>query len=220
MTHPSPSNTVAELAVRFPTAGAIFLRHDIDFCCGGGRPLGVVCEEKGLDAASVLAEITAAPVPSSAVRWDEAPVEALVDHILIQYHRPLDHQLPGLQTMAEKVARVHGDKDPRLAQLRGVVTDLVSELQLHMHKEEQILFPWIVTGDGSPLGPIRVMQMEHEDAGRSLAAIRELTDEFTIPEGACNTWTALWMGLKNFDRELREHIHLENNVLFPRALAG
>ena len=215
------NETVGQMAVRLPAASRVFARHNIDFCCGGAKPLAEVCAAKGLDPAALLAEIEAERPTSDDVRWDEAELADLIDHILVRFHRPLDEELPRLEAMARRVRDVHGDEYERLERLNTVVYGLVAELKDHMHKEEQILFPWIRSGDGDTAqGPIQVMLMDHDQAAVALEQIRELTDDFAVPEGACNTWTALWLGLKQFDRELRDHIHLENNVLFPRALNG
>lgn len=216
------TDTVARLAVRLPAASRVFQRHDIDFCCGGNRPLDEACAEAGISAAAVLDEIAKeSEARPDGVRWDERPLGELVEHILAAYHRPLDEELPRLAAMAQKVFDVHGDKDPeRLRELRAVTIGLTQELADHMMKEERILFPWIQSGNGRMAGgPINVMNMEHDSAAESLRRIRELTDNFVPPPHACNTWRALWLGLQEFDRSLREHIHLENNVLFPRALS-
>ena len=124
--------------------------------------------------------------------------------------------------MARKVNKVHGKKRPEsLPELLEVYLGLKAELEQHMLKEEQILFPMIRRGEGATTGgPISVMEYEHDSAGRALERLRVLTDEFTVPEQACNTWRALWHGLAAFEESLHQHIHLENNILFPRALAG
>ena len=213
---------VGQLAAEFPLATRVFARHQIDYCCGGGRPLGDVCSAKGLDPARLLDEIRQeiAPADGNAGRWIEAPLDALIDHILNTYHRSLAEELPRLDAMAQKVARVHGEKDPvRLPQLSIVVGELRAELENHMLKEEQILFPMIRRGQGGGAqGPIAVMLREHKETGDALRQLRDLTDGYTVPEGACNTWRALWYGLAALESSLHEHIHLENNVLFPRAL--
>jgi regulator of cell morphogenesis and NO signaling len=124
--------------------------------------------------------------------------------------------------MAAKVLEVHRDKDPqRLAELIKVYGGLKAELLNHMAKEEQILFPMILRGQGAMAGgPISVMEQEHESAGAALRRLRELTDDYQVPAEACNTWRALWHGLEALEQSLHQHIHLENNILFPRALQG
>jgi regulator of cell morphogenesis and NO signaling len=214
---------VGELAARHPLATRVFARHHIDFCCGGGRPLGDVCEMQGLDVETVMQEIGREVTPQERiVRWDLSPIGELIDYILMKYHAGLNEELPRLEAMARKVANVHGDKDPeRLHRLVQAVLELRAELESHMLKEEQILFPVIRAGRAMGAdGPIAVMMREHETAGELLRLIRELTNNYTVPPEACNTWQALWRGLEALEEDLHEHIHLENNILFPRALDG
>jgi regulator of cell morphogenesis and NO signaling len=220
---------VGQIAAEHPLATRVFARHGIDFCCGGGRPLREACREKGVDATRVLDEIRkelAAPealakagAPSD--RWNEAALGELIDHILATYHRPLHEELPRLEAMARKVVAVHREKDPeRLPELLSTYLALKAELDGHMAKEEQILFPMIKRGQGAMAGgPVAVMEHEHDVAGGLLRRLRELTDGYDVPAEACNTWRALWHGLKALEEDLHEHIHLENNILFPRALA-
>ena len=219
----TPHSTIGEIAVDHPLATRVFARHNIDFCCGGGRPLAEVCTKLGLGTEAVLNEIQQELASSDEPqrRWDEAPLEDLIDHIVTAYHRPLDEELPRLEAMARKVNRVHGEKDPeRLADLLAVYLALRAELEQHMMKEEQILFPMIRQGRGAMAkGPVSMMIDEHDSAGNALHRLRELTNDYQLPEGACTTWRALWHGLAALETALHEHIHLENNILFPRALA-
>jgi len=147
-------------------------------------------------------------------------VNDLIDHILAAYHKPLTEELPRLEAMARKVIDVHRDKQPEmLPELLSVYVGLKVELEQHMAKEEQILFPMIKGGQGAMAeGPISVMAHEHDSAGSALKRLRELTDGYQVPEEACNTWRALWHGLAALEEALHQHIHLENNILFPRAL--
>ena len=213
---------VGDIATEHPLATRVFARHGIDFCCGGGKPLAEVCAQLGLAPATVLAEIeTELATPAGDdVRWDEAPLGDLVDHILATHHRPLDEELPRLEAMARKVVEVHREKQPEmLPELLAVYVGLKDELVGHMAKEEQILFPMIKNGQGAMTeGPITVMEHEHVSAGNALKRLRELTNGYEVPEQACNTWRALWHGLAALETELHQHIHLENNILFKRAL--
>ncbi len=218
------STPVGRLAAAAPLATRVFARHGIDFCCGGGVPLGQACETRGVAVDAVLEELRAElREPSEDGRsWDGAPLPDLIEHILQTYHRPLDEELPRIEAMARKVHQVHGDKDPeRLAKMLATFLALKADLEQHMQKEEQILFPMIRSGDGAMAsGPVGVMEHEHEEAGGMLRTLRSVTDDYVPPEGACNTWRALWHGLADLERALHEHIHLENNILFPRALQG
>jgi len=215
-------NSVGTIAAEHPLATRVFARHGIDFCCGGGRPLEQVCEEKGIEPAAVLQEILneIGTANDGSENWTEAPLGQVIDHILGAYHEPLWEELPRLDAMARKVLDVHREKDPEgLAELARIVAGLRSELEQHMRKEEGILFPMIKRGQGSMAeGPISVMEREHEDAGAALRRLRELTGNYEVPAEACNTWRALWHGLAALENDLHEHIHLENNILFPRAI--
>lgn len=220
----TPESPVGEIAVEQPSATRTFYQYGIDFCCGGGKPLGDVCEKKGIDVAAVLADIEkqANGLASSPDDWKNAPLTTLIGHILIEYHEPLNSELPRLKGMLDKVQKVHGHIDPeRFEKLQSVFTGLQNELRAHMIKEEQILFPMIMQDRGkAAVLPVQVMEREHENAGEALRQLRSLTDDYTAPDYACNTWKALWSGLADLEIALHQHIHLENNILFPRALAG
>ena len=213
---------VGRVATAVPLSTRVFARHGIDFCCGGGVSLETACTTRGLAVDAVLAELHAElrEAPTDAPTWEGAPLPALLDHILQTYHRPLDEELPRIEAMARKVHRVHGDKDPeRLGQMLATFLALKADLDQHMQKEEQILFPMIRSGQGAmAAGPIGVMEHEHDDVGNMLRTLRSVTDDYTPPDGACNTWRALWHALADLERSLHEHIHLENNILFPGAL--
>jgi regulator of cell morphogenesis and NO signaling len=213
---------VGRIAAEHPIATRVFARYGIDYCCGGGVPLAEACESRGLDAATVMEEIQreVTPAADSADRWSEAPLQDLVTHILMAYHQPLKEELPRLEDMARKVLQVHGDKEPEmLTELLSVYLGIKADLEPHMEKEEQILFPMIQRGQGFLAdGPVAVMREEHEAVGLALKRLREITNDYEVPPRACNTWRALWHGLAAMEEELHQHIHLENNVLFPRAL--
>ncbi len=215
-------STVGQWAAEHPLATRVFHRYGIDFCCDGGRKLQEACAARGVDPEMVVEEIrkelSTTTIPEE--RWVEAPLEDLVQHILETYHRPLQEELPRLESMVQKVLQVHGDKDPdTLSELGEVYAGLKAELDQHIVKEEQILFPMIIQGQGAMAGgPVSVMQHEHDSAGAALRRLRELTKDFQVPPEACNTWRALWHGLAALEESLHQHIHLENNILFPRAL--
>ncbi|MDP7008933.1 MAG: iron-sulfur cluster repair di-iron protein [Phycisphaerales bacterium] len=213
---------VGEIASTHPLSTRVFARHHIDFCCGGGAPLEVACKKRGLDANAVLEEIETEleGVDEEPTRWTDAPLTDLIEYIVSTYHKSLREELPRLEAMALRVNEVHGDKDPeRLQEIVAVFQALKTELTEHMMKEEQILFPMIAKGDReSAQETITLMEDEHESAGNSLERLRELTDDYTPPLAACNTWRALWHGLEVLEKDTHQHIHLENNILFPRAL--
>ena len=206
------TRTVGEIAASYPLATRVFARHEIDFCCGGGKSIQQACEKAGIDVEKLQSEIEAEAASQNAGRdvvWAEQPLDALIEHILVTHHRPMDTEFERLEQMARKVYAVHRDKDPeRLASILQTYQALRSELEVHFQKEEQILFPWIRSGRGASAGPpIRVMLMEHDSAAAMLAQLRELTDGYTVPAQACGTWRALWEGLEALEADLKQHIH-------------
>ena len=214
------NDTLGGVAATHPASTQVFLRHRLDFCCGGNTPLGEACSAAGLDPDAVIEEIAALDEKISLLRWDSAPLSDLIEFILTNYHEPLRLDLPALVAAAVKVERVHGNKTTCP---NGLASDLVrmrSEILEHLAKEEQILFPAIVAGGrGARIHmPVRVMMQEHEDHGANLIRLREFTNDFRPPREACATWRALYEGLERLESELMEHIHLENNVLFRRSL--
>lgn len=226
--------TVADLAASSLAAVRVFERLGIDYCCGGKRPLAEVCREKGLDAGAVQQELDTAGRASEADArdWTAAPLRDLVDHIVSTHHEYLRREFQPLAERLEKVYRVYNERyGPTLTGLPGVYAGLRSELEMHMFKEERVLFPAIVgiesaAQSGAPLprtpfgplaNPIGMMEAEHESAGQALARIRAITNDFAIPDYACVTYRALMSGLQELEQDLHLHIHLENNILFPRA---
>jgi regulator of cell morphogenesis and NO signaling len=216
------ASTLADLAVTEPSAARVVYRHGLDFCCGGRRSLEDACRARGVDPGAVLADLAAeAPAGPDQVRWDRAPLASLVDHIVTHYHRPLQRMLPELIALATKLEARHADKAACPRGLTGVLQSMLREVEDHLAKEEQILFPLILAGRGAlAAGPVQVMEREHDAHGEALETLRRMTGTYTPPEGACVTWRALYLGLRQLDQELMEHIHLENNILFPRALAS
>jgi regulator of cell morphogenesis and NO signaling len=217
-----PEDTLADLAVTLPGASRVFHRHELDFCCHGRISLEAACAERDLDPAALAREIEReAREDAGFERWDERPLEELIDHILLRFHAPLREELPRLLAMARRVEEVHGKKPSSPKGLGDLFEGMACELESHMQKEEQVLFPLVRAGQGRMARmPIQVMEAEHVDVGKDLARIREITADFTAPEEACGTWRALYLGLEELELELMRHIHLENNVLFPRALRG
>jgi regulator of cell morphogenesis and NO signaling len=216
--------TVAEIAAGSLAAVRVFERLGIDYCCGGKRPLAEVCSEKGLSSEAVRSELDAAMSANNADSrdWSAAPAGDLIDHILSTHHEYLRRELPTLSARVEKVHRVYTAKNlaEGVAGLPDVFEALRAELESHIVKEEMILFPMIRAGIPQAANPIRVMEFEHESAGQALARMREITRDYAVPEYACVTYRAMLAGLKELEQDLHLHIHLENNILFPRALRG
>jgi regulator of cell morphogenesis and NO signaling len=214
------NETLGDVAAAHPASTRVFLRHRLDFCCGGGQKLADACRAAGLDPAAVIAEIAGEGTARAPARWDTAPLPELIDFILEHYHEPLRSDLTALLEAASRVERVHGKKASCPHGLASHLAQMDAEVRQHLAKEEQVLFPAIRSGSrGAHVQmPIRVMMQEHDDHGANLGRLRELANDFSPPPEACATWRALYAGLAKLESELMEHIHLENNVLFPRAL--
>lgn len=232
MNTPNLETTVGELVRAAPIRARVFEKLGIDYCCGGKKPLAEVCAAKGLDAATVLAMLAALDGAAAG----DAPVDAnamsmaqLCDHIETAHHGYLREELPRLDFMTRKVAAVHGADEPRLIEIRSVFERFAPELMSHMADEESVVFPRIrklETSAGLPAErdelntAISELEREHADAGGALERFRALTDGYVPPEWACNTFRALYDGLARLERDMHQHVHKENNVLFPRALAA
>ena len=207
--------SIGQIAVQLPGATAIFRRLKLDFCCGGHISLRQATADKNLDLKEVLAELSALQRP--AVPTGVTEPAALIDHILTRYHDVHREQLPELIRMARRVESVHRDHPQVPAGLADTLEGMEQELLLHMEKEEQILFPMLQSG-GNPFvkNPISMMRSEHVGHGAELDKLLTLTHDATPPQGACNTWRALYAGIAQLNDDLVNHIHLENNVLFPQ----
>jgi regulator of cell morphogenesis and NO signaling len=223
---PVSERTVGELVAERPGRSRVFQTFGIDFCCQGGRTLREACERKGASLETVIEQLEAESATPSAEGRNPAtlPIPELAAYIVEKHHRFLDRELPRLYAMSQRVAQVHGGHTPSLVDVFHVFTQLEEEMQTHMMKEEKVLFPTVVAmsrGEAPPVPldePIECMMHEHEDSGRALERLRELTNAFEAPPDACNTYRALFAGLAELEADLHRHIHLENAVLFPAAL--
>ena len=224
-------STVGTLVREKPSRARVFESMKIDYCCGGKVSLSDACDRRNVDPIEVLERLRQCDTDRSdenVVDADAMSLTQLADHIEETHHAYLREELPRLDFMTEKVSRVHGAKEPRLLQVREAFVALQAELIPHMMKEEQVLFPMIRTlesrerSSDSPcdsiVNPIHQMEHEHDQAGESLAILREATDGFVPPPWACNTYRAMLDSLQQLEGDLHQHIHKENNVLFPRAI--
>ena len=214
------STSLGELARENPSATRVFLRHRLDFCCGGKQSLAEACAKANLDVAAIVDELEhEARRGDDPPSWDARPLAELADHIEAHYHTALRRDLPSLIEAAHKVERVHATKPAVPAGLASVLEAFLEEMQQHMAKEERVLFPMIRRGarGEAVYMPVRVMETEHDTHAERLRSIRALTGDLRLPPHACATWTALYRGLETVEAELMQHIHLENNVLFARA---
>lgn len=212
----------------------VFKKYDIDFCCGGGVSVEADCKKAGVPVELLMSELSNVnQEQDKAHDYDHFSLIELADHIEKEHHSYVREAIILLVQYSEKVAMVHGGKLPELNTIRDLVRELGEEMLSHMHKEEKILFPYIRFLEGSanygdkidrpPFGsvanPIRMMEAEHDHAGDITKEIASITDNYTPPEWACNTFRALYAKLQEFEDDLHIHVHLENNILFPKATA-
>lgn len=211
------TRTLADIATALPGATAVFRRSKLDFCCGGGLKLAEAAAARGLSVAALEQEldtIAGRALPATL----PATTDALIDLIETRYHAAHRRELPeGLVKLAKRVEAVHAAHPAVPHGIAALLVGLADELEAHMQKEEQILFPMMRRGGHPMIGkPIAVMLAEHDAAGEHLHQLEALTGDFTVPGDACPTWRALYVGARKFADDLMEHIHTENNVLFPR----
>ncbi len=206
--------SLGDIAASLPGSTAIFRRHKLDFCCGGSESLERAARKKGLDPASIEAELGRLSPERTSI---PDSVEGLIGHILERYHQVHRREMPELHDLAIRVERVHADHPAAPVGLSDLLARMQAELESHMGKEEQVLFPLMLAG-GNPMivHPIGMMRHEHDEHGEQLRALAALTGDMTSPDGACNSWRALYAGLAKLAEDLTEHIHTENNILFPR----
>lgn len=227
----SPSETVGRIVADSPRLSHIFEELQIDYCCGGKRLLNEVCRERQIDVDRLVERLIRAqtdPSSSADQRWVTAPLSELCDHIQKTHHDYLRRELPRLAAIIAKVVAAHGANHPELTDVQTVFAELRAELEPHMMKEECVLFPAIKDLEaqrqarqfpfGSLANPIRVMVSEHDHAGDALARLRQLTANYVPPSGACNTYRVMLEGLATLERDMHQHVHKENNILFPRAV--
>lgn len=220
--------TLAAIVDSNPAAARVLEHHQLDYCCGGQRTLEDACADRDLDAAVVLAELDSVE-PAGVADWSTMTPATLVDHIEATHHRYLHDELPRLTALVTKVLGVHGARHPELRDVESTYNALRFDLEPHLMKEEQVLFPMIrelATATsrpsfhcGSVANPIRMMLLEHDQAGELLARLREITNGFEPPVDACASYEALYLGLHDLEADTHLHVHKENNVLFPAVLA-
>ena len=227
--------TVREVALQVPQSTRLFESLKIDYCCGGNRPLGQACAAAGVEVDDVM-EMLAGVGQSSeegTLDFQNASLPELIMHILDTHHVFTKTEMERLQALTDKVLNAHGGNHPELVHLDESFTRLCADLKPHMFKEEQVLFPYMMAlaqaadqGRAVPFAPfgtvnnpIRMMMSEHDIAGEILRELRALTSDYKVPADACISYQTLYQALENFEKDLHQHIHLENNILFPKALA-
>ena len=234
----SATRTVRELAIEIPNATRTFEKLGIDYCCGGGKSLSDACLRAHVPVDDVLRALeqggsftpaTAASQPD----FTNGALGSLIEHIVTTHHVYVKQGIPRLQQLLHKVVSVHGKSHPELGKIQQTFQPMAAELTSHMMKEEHILFPHIVALEnavnsgrpkpvpvfGTVSNPVHMMELEHDSAGAALKSISELSGNYTPPEEACFSYKTLFTALKEFESDLHQHVHLENNILFPRAIA-
>jgi len=230
----SENNIVGEIVAKDYRAAAVFEGHGIDFCCNGNRSLSEVCAEKGLNAEAIIGEVEKSLKDGSAttVNFDDWSLDLLVEYIERKHHRFVKKQIPVIQKYLDKICQVHGRSHPELYEIQTLFAETARDMTSHMQKEEHILFPFIKkiaqaeeegTGLPSPPfgtveNPIEMMKHEHDVEGNRFRKIVDLSNNYTAPADGCTTYEVAFSLLKEFQDDLHLHIHLENNILFIKAL--
>ncbi len=228
--------TVGEIAAETPSTTREFEKLGIDYCCGGSRTLGEACASANIPVHEALARLEkslASTQPGGVQDWQNQLLADLIAHITSTHHVFVREESPRIEALAAKVVGVHGKNHPELLQVQAIFAALSEELRVHLMKEEQVLFPHVyrmeessLAGEAAPpamfgtvLNPVRMMMQEHDGAGEALRSLRSVTHEYTLPADACISFRTLYQALQAFEADLHQHIHLENNILFPRAIA-
>lgn len=224
--------TLGQIAAKDLRKAEVFKKYGLDFCCGGKKTVKEACAEKGLDVTKVEQELQQADKLPSArpLPYNEWSLDFLADYIVNTHHSYVKKTIPDLRQYASKVASVHGDRHPELFAISQLTDEVCKEMTSHMIKEETILFPYIKqlvasNGNGNTAygtlttieEPINMMEMEHEVVGKNLEKMRELSNNYSLPEDACASYSYLFKTLEEFENDLHLHVHLENNILFPKA---
>jgi len=229
------TQTVREIAIHHPSTVRVFENFGIDYCCGGKRPLAEACEKANVPVEKVMQELAALDANGASAEeqsWTEAPLTLLTGYIVNRHHRYVRAEAPRVETLLQKVVSQHGEAHPEVKSIQETFIALSQELSAHMMKEEHVLFPFLEkmeqaarTGGERPVGcfesvefPIARMLADHDDAGALTAKIRALSGGYQPPENACPTYRGLYHSLEEFEHDLHRHVHLENNILFPKAV--
>lgn len=221
------AETIGEIAAKDMKKVKVFMKYRIDFCCGGKKTIQEACQEVGVDYKQVEQELKQIDKGTEDIDFNTMPLHELTAYIINKHHKYIKENKEALMGLALKVAERHGNNHPELMRIYQNFNELIHELDMHLMKEENILFPYIDqmskgessnAGFGSVRNPIRMMEHEHDVAGNLIKEIRSLSSDYKAPEDACNSYNALYRLLKEFEDDLMWHIHLENNILFPRTI--
>ena len=226
------NKTIREIALEMPQTIPVFEDLRIDYCCGGRRPFAEVCQNAGIDPDMLSEKLLSAVAANECFQREKSSASELIDHIIAKHHVFTVNEIERLRGLFHKVCDRHGKQHPELFHVRDIFEDMAEEMVCHMRKEEHALFPFIkrleLATEGSsqvpppPFGtvqaPIRMMMMEHDAAAEQFREMRDVSLDYQLPADACPSFTGLYFGLQNLEKDLHRHVHLENNVLFPQAL--
>jgi regulator of cell morphogenesis and NO signaling len=226
------NQTLAEIVTENIRSAIVFEEFGLDFCCKGKRPLSEACTTKNVNVEDVIHSLSELNVTDPSLNINDWEPDFLIDYIMNNHHQYVRRMIPVISLHSDKVASVHGQNHPEMIEIADLFLAIREELESHMMKEERILFPFIKQlynakknneqiappPFGTIQNPIRMMEAEHTSAGDAMNKIRELSKNFSAPEDACNTFKALYSELKEFEEDLHKHIHLENNLLFPKSI--
>jgi regulator of cell morphogenesis and NO signaling len=232
----SSTTKVREVALELPQSTRLFEKFKIDYCCGGDQPLAAACASAGVDVQNILAlieQVKQAPAGNGTVDLQKATANELIGYILDKHHVFTKEEMARLEPLADKVVGAHGANHSELLALRDLMRQLFEDLRPHMFKEEQLLFPFIIALENAreqnrpapfaPFGtvnnPVRMMLAEHDTAGDLLREMRKVSSDYALPADACISFKTFYEALEAFEQDLHQHIHLENNLLFPKAIA-
>lgn len=228
--------TLSEIVIKYPFSANVFEKHRLDFCCGGKKTLSAACAENGIDVAGVCSELQIADKKtayrSGRIEFSEMEIGLLIDYIESNHHAYVRNAIPVIQAHLQKVVNAHGRNHPEMKEINEHFDEVADEMTMHMRKEEQMLFPYIRQMAESHKkrdavvppafktvrNPISVMEFEHDRAGRAMDRIRTISRNYEPPADACTTFRLCLTELDEFERDLHKHVHLENNILFPKAV--
>lgn len=225
------STKTGEIVIKLPRASKVLKKYKIDFCCGGNRPIGQAILERNLDETQILNELNqlyneTQEAYQNEVDWEEKGYRELIEYIVNIHHSYLNQVLPELNQFVTKILRVHGAAHPELTRVHRLFSTLKTDLEEHLIQEEEIIFPMIKEYSDNPtperlkeiVKAIQTLEQDHAASGQLLKELREVTHDYLIPEGACTTYRVTYLKLDELESDMYEHIHLENNILFPRLI--
>ncbi|MCQ4034195.1 iron-sulfur cluster repair di-iron protein [Kaistella montana] len=227
------TDLIGEMVAEDFRTAAVFKKYGIDFCCKGGRTIADACEKKNIDQEKIISELESLPkTDASGIDFNNFPIDLLADYVEKTHHRYVEEKTPILQQFLDKLCKVHGDRHPELFEINAIFNESARDLAAHMKKEELVLFPFIkqmvkakISGEdvlqphfGTVENPVNMMMHEHTTEGERFEKIAQLTNNYIPPADACNTYRVTFAMLQDFENDLHKHIHLENNILFPKSI--